>query len=65
MCTQVGLWTHLDFNIMYNGDSVIFANVSVKDSKPVPLEEGRVAVAPDTGWWGQAGTVLNLQRALV
>ncbi|KAL0157132.1 hypothetical protein M9458_048378, partial [Cirrhinus mrigala] len=29
----VGLWTHLDFNIEYNGDSVIFANVS-------PLEEG-------------------------
>ncbi|XP_041717460.2 transmembrane 9 superfamily member 1 [Coregonus clupeaformis] len=37
---KVGLWTHLDFNIEYNGDSVIFANVSVKDSKPVPLEEG-------------------------
>ena len=36
---QVGLWTHLDFNIEYNGDSVIFANVSVKDVKPVPLEE--------------------------
>lgn len=37
---QVGLWTHLDFNIEYNGNSVIFANVSVKDVKPVPLEEG-------------------------
>lgn len=37
---QVGLWTHLDFNIEYNGESVIFANVSVKDVKPVPLEEG-------------------------
>ncbi len=37
---QVGLWTHLDFNIEYNGDSVIFANVSVKDVKPEPLEEG-------------------------
>uniref|UniRef100_A0A673VYK4 Transmembrane 9 superfamily member n=1 Tax=Salmo trutta TaxID=8032 RepID=A0A673VYK4_SALTR len=37
---KVGLWTHLDFNIEYNGNSVIFANVSVKDSKPVPLEEG-------------------------
>lgn len=36
----MGLWTHLDFNIEYNGNSVIFANVSVKDSKPVPLEEG-------------------------
>ncbi|KAK5898335.1 hypothetical protein CgunFtcFv8_015760 [Champsocephalus gunnari] len=37
---KVGLWTHLDFNIEYNGDAVIFANVSVKDVKPVPLEEG-------------------------
>ncbi|XP_076147189.1 transmembrane 9 superfamily member 1 [Alosa pseudoharengus] len=36
---KVGLWTHLDFNIEYNGDSVIFANVSVKDVKPVPLDE--------------------------
>lgn len=38
----MGLWTHLDFNIEYNGDSVIFANVSVKDVKPVPLEEGGI-----------------------
>ncbi|XP_035287439.1 transmembrane 9 superfamily member 1-like [Anguilla anguilla] len=37
---KVGLWTHLDFNIEYNGKSVIFANVSVKDVKPVPLEGG-------------------------
>lgn len=37
---KVGLWTHLDFNIEYNGETVIFANVSVKDVKPVPLEEG-------------------------
>lgn len=37
---KVGLWTHLDFSIEYNGESVIFANVSVKDVKPVPLEEG-------------------------
>uniref|UniRef100_A0A9J8BGN4 Transmembrane 9 superfamily member n=3 Tax=Cyprinus carpio TaxID=7962 RepID=A0A9J8BGN4_CYPCA len=37
---KVGLWTHLDFNIEYNGDSVIFANVSVKDVKPEPIEEG-------------------------
>lgn len=35
----MGLWTHLDFNIEYNGESVIFANVSVKDVKPVPLDE--------------------------
>ena len=36
---QVGLWTHLDFNIEYKGDSVIFANVSVKGVKPGPLGE--------------------------
>ncbi|KAJ8268045.1 hypothetical protein COCON_G00132170 [Conger conger] len=42
---KVGLWTHLDFNIEYNGKSVIFANVSVKDVKPVPLEEGAGAGA--------------------
>lgn len=41
---QVGLWTHLDFNIEYNEESVIFANVSVKDVKPFPLEEGAGAV---------------------
>ncbi|XP_061877222.1 transmembrane 9 superfamily member 1 [Entelurus aequoreus] len=37
---KVGLWTHLDFNIDYNGDSITLASVSVKDVKPVPLEEG-------------------------
>ncbi|XP_023651876.1 transmembrane 9 superfamily member 1 [Paramormyrops kingsleyae] len=37
---KVGLWTHLHFNVEYNGETVIFANVSVKDVKPVPLEGG-------------------------
>uniref|UniRef100_A0A8D0CJ43 Transmembrane 9 superfamily member n=1 Tax=Scleropages formosus TaxID=113540 RepID=A0A8D0CJ43_SCLFO len=48
---KVGLWTHLDFNIEYNGDAVIFANVSVKDVKPVPLDGGAGAfpVAGATG----------------
>ncbi|KAI1902155.1 hypothetical protein AGOR_G00041790 [Albula goreensis] len=45
---KVGLWTHLDFNIEFNGNSVIFANVSVKDVKPVPLEESG-GVEPGTG----------------
>ncbi|XP_041092632.1 transmembrane 9 superfamily member 1 [Polyodon spathula] len=35
---KIGLWTHLDFNIEYNGDHVIFANVSVKDVKPQQLD---------------------------
>ncbi|KAJ8406985.1 hypothetical protein AAFF_G00292610 [Aldrovandia affinis] len=42
---KVGLWTHLDFNIEFNGNSVIFANVSVKDMKPAPLEGAGVAGA--------------------
>ncbi|XP_066578935.1 transmembrane 9 superfamily member 1 isoform X2 [Amia ocellicauda] len=37
---KVGLWTHLDFNIEYSGEAVVFANVSVRDVKPVPLEAG-------------------------
>lgn len=56
---QVGLWTHLDFNIEYNGDSVIFANVSVKDVKPVPLEEGAGAVVGGVGLGGGGLTVTH------
>ncbi|CAL8398310.1 unnamed protein product [Arctogadus glacialis] len=52
---KVGLWTHLDFNIEYNGDSVIFANVSVKDVKPMPLEEGGGLVAGGVGVGGAVG----------
>ncbi|XP_035267920.1 transmembrane 9 superfamily member 1 isoform X1 [Anguilla anguilla] len=48
---KVGLWTHLDFNIEYNGDSMIFANVSVKDVKPVPLD-GVGGVVPVSGAGG-------------
>lgn len=56
---QVGLWTHLDFNIEYNGDSVIFANVSVKDVKPVPLEEGAGAAVGGVGVGGGSVTVTH------
>lgn len=56
---QVGLWTHLDFNIEYNGDSVIFANVSVKDVKPVPLEEGAGAAVGGVGVGGGGLTVTH------
>lgn len=56
---QVGLWTHLDFNIEYNGDSVIFANVSVKDVKPVPLEEGAGAAVGGVGVGGGSLTVTH------
>ncbi|KAG2462495.1 TM9S1 protein, partial [Polypterus senegalus] len=36
---KVGLWTHLDFNIEYNNNHIIFANVSVRDMKPVSLDD--------------------------
>lgn len=56
---QVGLWTHLDFNIEYNGNSVIFANVSVKDVKPVILEEGAGVVVGGVGVGGHSLTVTH------
>ncbi|XP_030254629.1 transmembrane 9 superfamily member 1-like isoform X1 [Sparus aurata] len=56
---KVGLWTHLDFNIEYNGNSVIFANVSVKDVKPVPLEEGAGAAVGGVGVGGGSLTVTH------
>uniref|UniRef100_A0A146RJW8 Transmembrane 9 superfamily member n=1 Tax=Fundulus heteroclitus TaxID=8078 RepID=A0A146RJW8_FUNHE len=56
---KVGLWTHLDFNIEYNGDSVIFANVSVKDVKPFPLEEGAGAAVGGVGVGGGSLTVTH------
>lgn len=55
----MGLWTHLDFNIEYNGDSVIFANVSVKDVKPFPLEEGAGAAVGGVGVGGGSLTVTH------
>lgn len=55
----MGLWTHLDFNIEFNGDSVIFANVSVKDVKPVPLEEGAGAAVGGVGIGGGILTVTH------
>ncbi|XP_032827128.1 transmembrane 9 superfamily member 1 isoform X3 [Petromyzon marinus] len=36
---KVGLWTHLHFTVEYNGDQVIFANVSTRDAKPYSLDE--------------------------
>ena len=59
LCVQVGLWTHLDFNIEYNSDSVIFANVSVKDVKPVPLEEGAGTAVGGVGLGGGSLTVTH------
>lgn len=58
----MGLWTHLDFNIEYNGDSIIFANVSVKDVKPFPLEEGAGAAVGGVGVGGGSLTVTHTYR---
>ncbi|XP_056381788.1 transmembrane 9 superfamily member 1 isoform X2 [Hyla sarda] len=38
---KIGLWAHLDFNIEYNEDRIIFANVSVRDVKPFSLDDVR------------------------
>uniref|UniRef100_A0A8C5Q5G3 Transmembrane 9 superfamily member n=1 Tax=Leptobrachium leishanense TaxID=445787 RepID=A0A8C5Q5G3_9ANUR len=38
---KIGLWAHLDFNIEYNDDRIIFANVSVRDVKPFSLDDVR------------------------
>ncbi|XP_074838462.1 transmembrane 9 superfamily member 1 [Carettochelys insculpta] len=36
---KIGLWTHLDFHLEWNGDRVIYANVSVRDVKPHSLDD--------------------------
>ncbi|XP_072306685.1 transmembrane 9 superfamily member 1 [Eucyclogobius newberryi] len=56
---KVVLWTHLNFNIEYNGDTIIFANVSVKDVKPVPLEEGAGTGVGGVGLGGGGLTVTH------
>lgn len=38
---KIGLWSHLDFNIEYNEDRIVFANVSVRDVKPFSLDDVR------------------------
>ncbi|KAG8455382.1 hypothetical protein GDO86_001541 [Hymenochirus boettgeri] len=38
---KIGLWSHLDFNIEYNDDRIIYANVSVRDVKPFSLDDVR------------------------
>ncbi|KAK2560122.1 Transmembrane 9 superfamily member 1 [Acropora cervicornis] len=36
---KVFLWAHLNFNIEYNGDQIISANVSTANHQPVPLDD--------------------------
>ncbi|XP_007065454.3 transmembrane 9 superfamily member 1 [Chelonia mydas] len=38
---KIGLWTHLDFHLEWNGDRIIYANVSVRDVKPHSLDDVR------------------------
>ncbi|XP_023930008.1 transmembrane 9 superfamily member 1-like [Lingula anatina] len=40
---KVQLWTNIHFNIQYNGDQIIYANISTKEHEPVNLDD---AVAP-------------------
>lgn len=35
---KIFLWAHLSFHIEYNGDQIIFANVSTKEQAPVGLD---------------------------
>ncbi|XP_025091367.1 transmembrane 9 superfamily member 1-like [Pomacea canaliculata] len=35
---KVFLWAHLSFNIEYNGDHIIYANVSTKEQAPINLD---------------------------
>ncbi|BFZ21599.1 hypothetical protein BsWGS_24638 [Bradybaena similaris] len=35
---KIFLWSHLHFNIEFNKDHVIYANVTTKDQQPVPLD---------------------------
>ncbi|XP_026546192.1 transmembrane 9 superfamily member 1 [Notechis scutatus] len=36
---KIGLWTHLDFYLEWNGDRIIYANVSVRNVKPTSLDD--------------------------
>ncbi|XP_006036573.1 transmembrane 9 superfamily member 1 isoform X1 [Alligator sinensis] len=36
---KVGLWTHLDFHLEWNGNHIVYANVSVRDVKPRSLDD--------------------------
>ncbi|XP_062993285.1 transmembrane 9 superfamily member 1 [Elgaria multicarinata webbii] len=38
---KIGLWTHLDFHLEWNGDRIIYANVSVRNVKPTSLDDVR------------------------
>ncbi|XP_069106868.1 transmembrane 9 superfamily member 1-like [Argopecten irradians] len=35
---KIYLWAHLNFNIEYNGDQIIYANVTTKEQAPVGLD---------------------------
>ncbi|KAL5014817.1 hypothetical protein ScPMuIL_009087 [Solemya velum] len=41
---KIYLWAHLHFNIEYNGNQIIFANVSTKEQPPVSLDNINVPV---------------------
>lgn len=36
---KIYLWAHLHFNIEYNGNQIIYANVSTKEQLPISLDE--------------------------
>ncbi|XP_060068139.1 transmembrane 9 superfamily member 1-like [Ylistrum balloti] len=40
---KIYLWAHLNFNIEYNGDQIIYANVTTKEQAPVGLDSAVTA----------------------
>lgn len=38
---KIYLWTHIQFNIEYNEDKVIYANVSTKDKAPINIDDAK------------------------
>lgn len=36
---KIGLWTHLDFYLEWNGDRIVYANVSIRNVKPTSLDD--------------------------
>ncbi|KAK9398266.1 transmembrane 9 superfamily member 1 [Crotalus adamanteus] len=36
---KIGLWTHLNFYLEWNGDRIVYANVSIRNVKPTSLDD--------------------------
>ncbi|XP_066486518.1 transmembrane 9 superfamily member 1 [Tiliqua scincoides] len=59
---KIGLWTHLDFHFEWNGDRIIYANVSVRDVKPTSLDDVRTSVLSVTHTYSIRWSETTLER---